>query len=104
MRITSPDIIDYPAHDFFINLGKRCVELDLKKAEDKKRLKELIMESDVIIANLLAGSLEKLGFGFKDVLKMIEGRSKGIVYAETNTFGFYGPNAKRPGVENLGQQ
>lgn len=103
MRLASPEIIDYPAHDLLLNLNKRCVMMDLKNKSHRQRFIELLLEADVIINNLLNGSLEKLGFGFQDVLKMVERRGKGIVYAETNTFGFYGPNRFLPGVENLGQ-
>lgn len=69
-----------------MNLNKRTVELDLKSAAGKAKLRELIMEADVITANLLAGSMDKLGFGYKDVLEIIKGRGKGIVYAETVGF------------------
>lgn len=103
MRVASADIIDYPVYDLGINLNKRTVEIDLRSDAGKAKMRELIWEADVVINNLLAGSLEKLGFGFKDVLEIVKQRPRGIVYVETNTFGFHGPMAKIPGVELLGQ-
>ncbi|KAI9026103.1 hypothetical protein DFJ74DRAFT_27776 [Hyaloraphidium curvatum] len=103
MRISSADVFDYPSYDFVINLNKRTVEMNLKLEADKAKLRSLILEADVIINNMLLGALEKLGFGLQDVLKLIKDRPRGIVYAETNTYGFYGPLAPLPGIELLGQ-
>lgn len=121
LRIASPEIVDYPAHDLNLNLGKRLVgtlalvalpfttgfyrtvELDLKTAAGRDKMRELIKEADVIVNNLLFGSLDKLGFGLASVLEMVKDRPRGIIYVETNTFGFYGPMASLPGVEPLGQ-
>jgi crotonobetainyl-CoA:carnitine CoA-transferase CaiB-like acyl-CoA transferase len=50
-------------------------------------MKELVQEADVVMNNLLFGSLGKLGFGFEDVLEMIKGRKRGIVYVETVGWG-----------------
>jgi hypothetical protein len=86
-----------------MNLNKRTVELDLKSSAGKAKLRELILEADVVTANLLEGSMAKLGFGYRDVLETIKHRGKGIVYAETNSFGFYGELSSLPGIENLGQ-
>ncbi|KAI9012259.1 CoA-transferase family III domain-containing protein [Hyaloraphidium curvatum] len=104
IRVASKDIVDYPAYDLGgINLNKRTAELDLKSAAGKAKLRELVADADVVVTNLLAGSMAKLGFGYEDVLSMVAGRGRGIVYAETNTFGFFGELAALPGVENLGQ-
>ncbi|KAI9026097.1 hypothetical protein DFJ74DRAFT_27720 [Hyaloraphidium curvatum] len=103
MRVSSADIFDYPSHELNINLNKRSVELDLKSEAGKAKMRSLILEADVVVNNLLLGSLEKLGFGFRDVLELVKDRPRGIVYAETNTYGFHGPLAALPGVELLGQ-
>lgn len=103
LRVSSADIFDYPPHDLGINLNKRCVELDLKSPSGKAKMRQLVTEADIVVNNLLFGSLDKLGFGFKDVLELVQDRPRGIIYVETNTFGFYGPLAALPGVEPLGQ-
>lgn len=103
IRISAPDWFDYPSHELNINLNKRSVMLDLKSEGGKRKMRELIGQADVFINNLLAGSLEKLGFGLKDVLEMVKDRPRGIVYAEANTFGYFGPLVAQPGVELIGQ-
>jgi hypothetical protein len=76
-------LTDYPTHELNINFNKRAVEMDLKSPAGKAKFRELLMDADVVVNNLLAGTMDKLGFGFKDVLEIIKGRGKGIVYAES---------------------
>jgi crotonobetainyl-CoA:carnitine CoA-transferase CaiB-like acyl-CoA transferase len=60
--------------------------MDLKSPAGKTRFRELLMDADVVVNNLLAGTMDKLEFGLKDVLEIIKGRGKGIVYAESVSF------------------
>ena len=47
----------------WINRGKESVALDLRQAEAKARLSELVAAADVFIQNLAPGAAERLGFG-----------------------------------------
>lgn len=85
------------------NAGKLSVFLDLSKEADKAQLRELVMDADCFISNYALGALDRLGFGFKQVCKMIEGRDRGIVFVEGNAFGHHGPRAHAPGFEHLAQ-
>lgn len=47
------------------------------------------------------GVMDRRGFGFQDVCKLIANRDRGVVYAEANAFGFDGPYASAGGYEHL---
>ncbi|KAL0066019.1 hypothetical protein AAF712_007009 [Marasmius tenuissimus] len=79
MRITSPNVADMHVLNFDMGWGKWSGYLNLKSGEDRERLKELIAEADVVVDGYRPGVMEKWGFGKEDVLKMTEGREKGIV-------------------------
>jgi crotonobetainyl-CoA:carnitine CoA-transferase CaiB-like acyl-CoA transferase len=76
-----------------LNRGKRCVTLDLKKAEDSSFLLTLAREADVLIENMRPGRLEKLGLG-PDVLHENNPR---LVVLRVSGFGQDGPYAELPG-------
>jgi len=103
IRVSDPLGKDYNLFDTSQTVGKRCISLNLKNPADKKVFTELLMEADVFVQNSNYGAVERLGFGVNDVLELIKGREKGILYVEGNTFGFIGPLATVPGIEFLGQ-
>ena len=45
------------------NLGKRDVTLNLKSAEGRDALKQLLADADVILDGYRPGAVERLGFG-----------------------------------------
>ncbi|KAI9022441.1 CoA-transferase family III domain-containing protein, partial [Hyaloraphidium curvatum] len=103
VKATSPDLQDFGILSAAHNLGKLSIFLDLKKGEDKEKLRKLVRGADVFIQNYAVGACERLGFGSADVFKMVEGRGWGIVYVEGSAFGFSGPQATAPGFEHLAQ-
>lgn len=53
-----------------LNHNKKGVTADLHTEGGKKLLRELIAESDVLLANFRPGVMEKLGFGYEDIKKI----------------------------------
>jgi crotonobetainyl-CoA:carnitine CoA-transferase CaiB-like acyl-CoA transferase len=47
-----------------INRGKRSILLDLKNADDAETLRKLILTADVLVHNVRAKAIERLGFGY----------------------------------------
>ena len=94
LRITGPQVPDFWPVLPDLNNGKYTAELDLKKDDDKKILKGLIANADVIIDGYRPGVMEKLGFGrdraFEIVAKARPG-GRGLVYVRENTYGWHGP-------------
>lgn len=82
-----------------LNRAKESVTLNLKSAEGKNILKELIKKFDVLVENYRPGTMEKLGLGY-DVLKKINPK---LIYAASSGFGHTGPESKKPSYDILAQ-
>ena len=79
--------------------GKRAITLDLKAPEGLAAAKRLIARSDVVLANMRPGAMERLGLGYDD----ISAEHPGIVYGEISAFGTEGPEGNKPGVDPIVQ-
>ena len=76
-----------------IQRGKRSIAIDLKTADGKKILRELLANADVLIENNRPGVMERLGFGW-DAVHALNPR---LVMVRISGYGQTGPNAARPG-------
>ena len=74
------------------NRSKRGLVLDLKTAEDRARLLDLVAASDVVVENAMAGAWERLGLDEADLRAV----NPALVYARAKGFGVTGPLASRP--------
>ncbi|KAF5332065.1 hypothetical protein D9758_016258 [Tetrapyrgos nigripes] len=101
LRITSPNVTDISSINIDVGWGKWNAYLDLKKEEDREQLRGLMLESDVVIDGYRPHIMEKWGFGKDDVLRMCEGRKKGIVYAREDCYGWNGPYSGRSGWQQI---
>ncbi|ESK89133.1 CAIB/BAIF family enzyme [Moniliophthora roreri MCA 2997] len=101
MRITSPNVSDMQFVNFDLGWGKWNAYLDLKREDDRSRLRDLIKECDVVIEGYRPGVMRKWGFGKEDILKMVEHRDKGIVYVHENCYGWNGPLSYRSGWQQI---
>jgi len=68
------------------NTGKRSVVLDLGKEEDRAVLDTLLGHADVLVQNLKAGALDKLGFG----VDAVAGRHPHLIYCSISGYGHHG--------------
>lgn len=85
-----------------MNTGKRTIDLDLTKEEDKSRLWELLKNADVFVQGFRPNAIKRKGFGVNDILEMAGSRGKGMVYVEENCYGPDGPYHERPGWQQIG--
>lgn len=65
-----------------LNSNKKSVTLDLHDETDRADFLDLVADADVLIENFRPGTMERLGFGFDDVLhelnpKLVYGSGKG---------------------------
>ncbi|MDT7578268.1 MAG: hypothetical protein QOH17_4601 [Pseudonocardiales bacterium] len=74
------------------NRDKRLIRLDLRSAEGRARVLELVDEADVLIESSRPGVMERLGLGAEELLA----RSPRLVYASVSGFG-RGPVGRRKG-------
>src|SRR6476469_1508478 len=81
------------------NRGKRSVVLDLKREDDRNTALELVAAADVVVQNLRAGTLARLGLGPAD----LRADHPGLIYVSVSGFPARGPSAHRAGLDIAGQ-
>lgn len=101
MRVAAPHLVDFSALHCDLHWGKWNSLLDFRKEEDRETLKKLILEADVIIQGYRPGVLDKYGLGEKDVLELVKGRDRGIIYVRENCYGWNGPWQGRSGWQQI---
>ena len=79
--------------------NKRCVELDLASVEGRERFRHLSRQAHVVVENLRAGSMEKLGLG----PEQLWADNPKLVITRVSGFGLDGPYARRPGFATLAE-
>jgi len=80
-----------------VNRGKKSVVLDLKQPDDAKVLANLIKTADVVVHNVRAKAIERLGFGYAECRALKED----IIYLHCAGFGQDGPYADYPAYDDV---
>lgn len=90
-----------PESTYFLscNRNKESITVDLKTEDGRNTLEELIRRADVLVENFRTGVLDKLGF---TVRRMHEINDR-LVIASVTGFGHDGPEAGRPGYDQIAQ-
>ncbi|CZR63570.1 related to acyl-CoA transferases/carnitine dehydratase [Phialocephala subalpina] len=101
MRVTAPHLCDYSSLHCDLNWGKWNTCLDFRKEEDREKMRKLVLEADVVISGYRPGVLDKWGFGQEDILKLCDGRERGVIYARENCYGWNGPWSYRSGWQQI---
>ena len=94
-RVGPPFVEGESGYFMSINRNKRSVALDLRQAEGRQVLHDLVKVSDVVLNNFRPGTMEKLGCGY-DVLEEINPR---LIYCSLTGFGETGPYRDRPAFD-----
>jgi len=82
-----------------LNRNKEGITLNLKSEQGKEILKKLIMDADIIVENFKPGTMEKMGFGYEDIIKW----KPDIIYGACSGFGHTGPYSDRPAYDMIVQ-
>ncbi|KAF7852446.1 hypothetical protein EAF04_010986 [Stromatinia cepivora] len=101
IKVTSPNLSDVPFFQVDGNTGKHTADIDLKTPNGRATFEELLKSADVIFDGYRPGALERLGYGPEQIVKLAEGRGKGIVYVSEDCFGYQGEWAGRPGWQQI---
>ena len=91
--------VDYSPTFGSVNRNKKSIVLDLKTDAGKADAKRLAASADVLIENMRAGAMERLGLGYEDLTPA----NPRLIYCAITGFGTTGPYAKRPGYDTVGQ-
>lgn len=80
-----------------INRNKQSIALDLKSEAGKDILRQLIPRVDAVVHNMRVSAIEKLGFGYDEVVKL----NPQIVYCAATGFDQDGPDKDRPAFDDI---
>src|ERR1043165_3923973 len=80
-----------------INRNKQSYEADIKDSEDLEKVKQLLMQADVMMHNFRPGVMERIGLDYASVKKI----NPTIIYAEVTGYGNEGPWRDLPGQDLL---
>jgi hypothetical protein len=101
MRVTAKHIDDLSPLHHDLNWGKWNCHLDLRHDEDKEKLKNLILEADVVVDGYRPGVMAKWGFGREDIYELCKDRKRGIIHVRENCYGWNGPWQGRSGWQQI---
>lgn len=79
------------------NRNKASVVLDLKSEEGAARVRELVVDTDVVLEGFRPGVADRLGIGYEQLATLKED----LVYCSISGFGQTGPLCDRPGYDQL---
>ncbi len=82
-----------------LNANKKSITIDLKTPEGVVLLKEMAKKADIFVENFAPGTIERLGLGYEDLLKV----NPRIVYAQIKGFGPGSPYERNLALDTIGQ-
>jgi len=97
--VTSPTLPDLPDLDIDLGRGKRSVQLNIKNAQDKIKLLELLSTADVFIQGYRPGSLARQGLSTEELIKL----NPSLIVANLSAWGLDGPWSDHRGFDSLVQ-
>lgn len=74
------------------NRGKKDIAVDMRSEGGKKVIMDLVAGADIVIENFKYGTLDKMGLGFDDMIKV----NPQLIYGSIAGFGTYGPLSHLP--------
>ena len=98
-RNFGPFIEDYSAYFMSLNRGKESIALNLKNSDDKKIFDKILAKADILVENFKPGTLEKWGYGWKNVCE----KYPKLIYASASGFGQTGPLKELPAYDMVVQ-
>ncbi|NGP05006.1 CoA transferase [Rhodococcus sp. 14C212] len=99
-RAWGPPYDDAGSATYFnsVNRNKTSVVLDLASEEGRAEARRLVARADIVVENFRAGTMERLGLGYDDLLDV----NPGLIYCSVTGFGS-GDGAALPGYDLLVQ-
>lgn len=81
------------------NRNKRSIELDITSEAGQHAIRQIALESDILVENFKVGGLAKYGLDFESLSAL----NPRLIYCSITGFGQTGPYAARPGYDFLVQ-
>ncbi|MDH3700652.1 MAG: CoA transferase [Alphaproteobacteria bacterium] len=96
-RAWEPNFGGVSAYFATYNVGKRSVTLDMQSEDGKAALAKLVASADVLVQNLKAGAMDRMGFGPAALLQ----RHPRLIYCSISGYGSTG--SKVPALDTVVQ-
>ena len=88
------------SHSFLAQAAnKKSMQLDISKPKGQDIFRRLAAESDIVVENLVAGSMARYGLGYDD-LKQVNAK---LIYCSVTGYGQTGPTARRAAIDGAVQ-
>lgn len=99
-RAWGPPYDDAGSATYFnsVNRNKTSVVLDLASEQGRAEARRIVARADIVVENFRAGTMERLGLGYDDLLDV----NPGLIYCSVTGFGS-GDGAALPGYDLLVQ-
>ncbi|UCH27498.1 MAG: CoA transferase [Trueperaceae bacterium] len=81
-----------------VNRNKRSIVLNFKTPAAREALRRLVTRCDVVVENYKAGTMERWGLGYEEVLRPL---NPALVYCSLTGFGRNGPSSHLPGYDPI---
>ncbi|KAF9432115.1 hypothetical protein BGZ76_011249 [Entomortierella beljakovae] len=78
-----------------VNRNKKSVTVNIRSAEGRQLLHDLVQKVDVLVENYVPGKLDKMGLGYKELSQL----NPKLIYASITGYGQTGPYRTRPGYD-----
>lgn len=95
MRDWGPFVNGQSTYYLCANRNKKSITLDLKTIDGREKLKELVLDADVVLENFKTGDMERMGLSYEELSKV----NPRIIYCAVTGFGQTGPLAHEPGFD-----
>ncbi len=99
LRVTARHLPAIPTLDMDTGRGKKSTSIDLTGGHGRDALARLLGEADVFLQSYRPGSLDRHGFGWRDMVRM----RPGIIHASLSAYGEEGPWGGKRGFDSLVQ-
>ncbi|KAF8975073.1 hypothetical protein BGZ46_009464 [Entomortierella lignicola] len=94
-NIDPTDPVQESAYFLGVNRNKKSITVDIRSAEGRKLLHDLVQKVDVLVENYVPGKLDKMGLGYKELSKL----NPRLIYTSITGYGQTGPYRTRPGYD-----
>lgn len=91
-REYGPYVNDISLYYCQYNRGKKGLAVNMRNEAGKKVILDLVSQVDIVIENFKYGTLDKLGIGYDEMLKV----NPELIYGSISGFGTYGPLSHLP--------
>jgi crotonobetainyl-CoA:carnitine CoA-transferase CaiB-like acyl-CoA transferase len=93
----APFVDGWSTYFVTVNRNKKSVALDLKSADGRALVEQLVRSADVLVENFRPGTLERLGFGAARAREM----NQRLIYCSISGYGATGPRSNEPGYDTV---